>query len=132
MTNWNMVEVQWNQMASQVKARWTKLSVDEIEQIAGKRKRLVAKLQESYGIFQLEAENQVTTWVTKIAKLPTLEGAGTADTATTDTATTPTSTPTPASPADEAAPAAPTPAAEPTTPAEPARADEKAPEPAGN
>lgn len=68
MSNWNMVETQWTTMATQVKARWNKLSVAEIAVIGGKRSLLVAKLQENYNIFQLEAENQVNAWTTKLAR----------------------------------------------------------------
>jgi uncharacterized protein YjbJ (UPF0337 family) len=82
MSNWNMVETQWTTMATQVKARWTKLSAAEIAVIGGKRSLLVAKLQESYNIFQLEAENQVNAWTTKLARAaeaaaapPVVEGA---------------------------------------------------------
>ena len=83
MSNWNnMVETQWATMATQVKARWTKLSVAEIALIGGKRNLLVAKLQENYNIFQLEAENQVNAWTTKLVKAaeaaaapPVVEGA---------------------------------------------------------
>jgi uncharacterized protein YjbJ (UPF0337 family) len=129
MTNWNMVEAQWNQMASQVKARWTKLSVADIEKIAGKRNLLVAKLQESYGIFQLEAENQVTSWATKLAKAAAaaaapVEAAGTVDTATTPVA--------PEGAADIASPtASPDEPTEPRAPKAPA-AVLASPEPIGN
>jgi uncharacterized protein YjbJ (UPF0337 family) len=82
MNNWNMVETQWAAMATQVKARWTKLSAAEIAVIGGKRSLLVAKLQENYNIFQLEAENQVNAWTTKLARAaeaaaapPVVEGA---------------------------------------------------------
>jgi uncharacterized protein YjbJ (UPF0337 family) len=68
MTNWTMVENQWNLITAQVKARWTRLTIAEIENIGGKRALLVAKLQENYGIFQLEAENQVNSWTTKFEK----------------------------------------------------------------
>ncbi len=129
MTNWNMVEAQWNQMASQVKARWTKLSVADIEKIAGKRNLLVAKLQESYNIFQLEAENQVTSWTTKLVKAAAeaaapVEAAGTVDTATTPVA--------PEGAADIASPtASPDEPTEPRAPKQPVPADGKA-EPTGN
>ena len=66
MTNWNLVEGQWGSLTVKVKTRWGKLSAADIQGIGGHRPRLVAKLQESYNIFQLEAENQVNTWVTKL------------------------------------------------------------------
>lgn len=67
MTNWNLVEGQWGSLTVKVKTRWGKLSAADIQAIGGNRPRLVAKLQENYNIFQLEAENQVNTWVTKLA-----------------------------------------------------------------
>lgn len=96
MSNWNLVETQWTTMATQVKARWNKLSVAEIAVIGGKRSLLVAKLQENYNIFQLEAENQVNAWTTKLAKAaeaaaapPVVEGAAAVVTAGSDEKTAP-------------------------------------------
>lgn len=66
MTNWNLVQEQWSELATKVKARWGRLSAAEIQGMEGKRPRLIAKLQESYKIFQLEAENQVNTWTAKL------------------------------------------------------------------
>jgi uncharacterized protein YjbJ (UPF0337 family) len=66
MTNWKLIEEQWVSLMVKVKTRWGKLSPAEIQDIGGKRPKLIAKLQENYKIFQLEAENQVNSWVTKL------------------------------------------------------------------
>lgn len=131
MSNWNMVETQWTTMAPQVKARWTKLSVAEIALIGGKRNLLVAKLQENYNIFQLEAENQVNAWTTKLARAaeaaaapPVVEGAAEAAAEA--------AAPVVAGSDEKTAPAAPVASDEATVAAPAVDAAAQAPEPATN
>jgi len=63
--NWDRIEGNWKQMKGAVKEKWGKLTDDQFDLIAGKRDKLVGKIQEAYGCSRDEAEDQVKTWETK-------------------------------------------------------------------
>jgi uncharacterized protein YjbJ (UPF0337 family) len=65
--NWEQVEGQWHQVKGNLKAKWGKLTDDDVQHVSGKKEVLVGKLQERYGILKDEAEKQADEW---IAKLP--------------------------------------------------------------
>ncbi|MBK6687681.1 MAG: CsbD family protein [Deltaproteobacteria bacterium] len=69
--NWDQVEGQWLQLKGQVKAKWGKITDDELTTIAGKKDQLVGKLQEHYGIVKDDAERELDSWVasTKIDQI---------------------------------------------------------------
>lgn len=46
---WNQVEGNWNQFKGVVKEKWSDLSDDDLEQMEGRRDRIVGKIQERYG-----------------------------------------------------------------------------------
>jgi uncharacterized protein YjbJ (UPF0337 family) len=60
--NWEQAKGQWNQIKGSVRAKWGKLTNDDLDVIAGERERLVGKIQERYGIAKEEAEQQVAGW----------------------------------------------------------------------
>jgi len=60
--NWDQVEGKWKQLKGSIKAKWGKLTDDDLDFIAGKRQQLVGRLQERYGIAREEAEKQVNDW----------------------------------------------------------------------
>lgn len=60
--NWEHAVARWNQLKVQVKAKWSRLTDNDLEMIAGKRDHLVSKLQERYGIPSDEAERQLSHW----------------------------------------------------------------------
>jgi len=57
--NWDRIEGKWKQATGKVKAKWGKLTDDDIQLISGKRDQLVGKVQERYGIAKDDAERQV-------------------------------------------------------------------------
>jgi len=61
--NWNEMERKWKQIQSSVKERWTKLTDDDLDIIAGKREGLVGKLQERYGITREAAQQDADGWL---------------------------------------------------------------------
>lgn len=61
--NWNQVEGQWNQLKGEVKAKWGKLTDDDLTTIGGKKDQLVGKLQQHYGLMKDEAEKQLDAWI---------------------------------------------------------------------
>ncbi|PZU53109.1 MAG: CsbD family protein [Thauera sp.] len=57
--NWDTVEGNWKQFKGTVKARWGKLTDDELDVIAGKRMELSGRIQEAYGLTKEQAERQI-------------------------------------------------------------------------
>ncbi len=51
----------WKQLRGQVKAKWGKLTDDELDQIAGNFDMLVGKIQEKYGKGREEIERELET-----------------------------------------------------------------------
>jgi uncharacterized protein YjbJ (UPF0337 family) len=60
--NWDRIEGNWRQVKGKVKEQWGKLSVDQLEVIAGKRIGLVGRIQEAYGLSRNETEKQIVDW----------------------------------------------------------------------
>jgi uncharacterized protein YjbJ (UPF0337 family) len=63
--NWNEVARRWNEERSDIKSRWTKLTGDDLRTIDGNEKRLVAKIEERYGILEENALVEVNEWLEK-------------------------------------------------------------------
>jgi uncharacterized protein YjbJ (UPF0337 family) len=71
--NWDQASGSWNQIKGAVKEKWGKLTDDDLQVIAGKRDRLVGKIQERYGIAKEAAEEQVARWTvpdSNVAEMP--------------------------------------------------------------
>lgn len=64
--NWDIVEGKWKQFTGSAKENWGKLTNDDLDQAAGKRDKLVGKIQEKYGVAKDEAEKQVDDWSSKL------------------------------------------------------------------
>lgn len=60
--NWDRVETNWRPLKSKFKEQWSTLTDSQLEMIAGKRERLIAVLQENYGLSRDEVERQVGEW----------------------------------------------------------------------
>ncbi len=63
--NWDQIEGNWKQFTGSAKAKWGKLTDDEIQQAEGKREKLAGLIQEKYGIAKEEAEKQVDEFASK-------------------------------------------------------------------
>jgi uncharacterized protein YjbJ (UPF0337 family) len=61
--NWDIVEGKWMQFRGDVRSKWGKLTDDDLDQIAGKKDRLVGVLQERYGRRRDEAERDIDDWL---------------------------------------------------------------------
>jgi uncharacterized protein YjbJ (UPF0337 family) len=55
----DILEGKWKQIRGKVKETWGDLTDDELDQISGRRDRLIGKLQEKYGHSRMEAEREV-------------------------------------------------------------------------
>ncbi len=69
--NTDVMEGKWKQMRGQMKEWWGKLTDDDFDVIAGKRDKLVGKLQERYGWAKRDAEDEIAR------RLREFESAGT-------------------------------------------------------
>jgi uncharacterized protein YjbJ (UPF0337 family) len=57
--NKDILEGNWKQLRGAIRQKWGELTDDELEQIAGKRDKLVGSLQKRYGYTKDEASRQV-------------------------------------------------------------------------
>lgn len=57
--NEDILEGKWKQLRGAVRETWGELTDDELDQIAGKRDRLVGILQEKYGYTRDEVERRI-------------------------------------------------------------------------
>lgn len=60
--NWDRIEGNWKQLKGNVKEKWGKLTDDDFDVIAGKRDKLIGKIQDAYGCSRDDADRQVRTW----------------------------------------------------------------------
>jgi len=66
--NWEHIKADWLNAKGKVKAKWGKLTDDDMKLIEGKSDQLVAKLRERYGYAKDEAERQVDAFLKNIDK----------------------------------------------------------------
>lgn len=59
---WERIAGNWEALESDVKARWDKLSGDDLAELDGEREVLVGKVQDAYGMTRAEAEADVDDW----------------------------------------------------------------------
>jgi uncharacterized protein YjbJ (UPF0337 family) len=57
--NEDKIKGQWKQVAGKVKAKWGKLTDDDLKVAEGNSEYLAGKVQERYGVARGEAEKQV-------------------------------------------------------------------------
>ena len=61
--DWNRIEGNWKQFGGSVKAKWGKLTDDDLAVINGRRDQLEGKIQERYGIAKDQVRSDVDTWL---------------------------------------------------------------------
>jgi uncharacterized protein YjbJ (UPF0337 family) len=64
--NWDRIAGEWKQIGARVKAKWAKLTDDDLNAVGARKDALIGKIQERYGILREEAERQVDDWVAKM------------------------------------------------------------------
>ncbi len=57
--NEDTIKGQWKQLSGKIKAKWGKLTDDDLKQAEGNSQYLAGRLQERYGIARDEADRQV-------------------------------------------------------------------------
>jgi uncharacterized protein YjbJ (UPF0337 family) len=61
------IEAQWEQLSGEFKARWGKLTDDDLKVGRGTTEYLTERLQERYGISRKEAKKQIAAFDTRNA-----------------------------------------------------------------
>jgi uncharacterized protein YjbJ (UPF0337 family) len=64
--NEDKLQGQWKQLAGKVKAKWGKLTDDDLTVAGGNSEYLEGKLQERYGIARDEAKRQVKEFSSRL------------------------------------------------------------------
>ena len=68
--NWDQIEGRWKDVKGRFREKWAKLTDDDLESIAGKKDRLLGKLQAYYGHKKEDAEKEVDTFLGRIPSNP--------------------------------------------------------------
>ena len=63
--NWDMVEGNWKQLKGAVKEQWGKLTDDDLDVAAGKRDKLVGRVQQRYGKAREVVEREVDEFIAR-------------------------------------------------------------------
>jgi uncharacterized protein YjbJ (UPF0337 family) len=61
--NWEKIAGEWREAKGKLRAKWGKLTDDDLEAIAGRKDVLVGRLQQRYGRKKEEAERDVDTFL---------------------------------------------------------------------
>lgn len=61
--NWDQIEGEWKNLKGNIREKWAKFTDDDLELIAGKKDRLVGKLQERYGLAKDRAEAELDQYI---------------------------------------------------------------------
>ena len=60
--DWELIQSNWGQYKLNARMRWSRLSLDEFDRIAGDREKLLGRISEVYGMSAEEAELQLAAW----------------------------------------------------------------------
>jgi len=60
--NEDKIKGQWKQLAGKLKAKWGKLTDDDLDVIEGRREQLEGKLQQRYGFAKDQIHKDVDDW----------------------------------------------------------------------
>jgi uncharacterized protein YjbJ (UPF0337 family) len=61
--NWDQISGQWREAKGKLRAKWGKLTDDDLEAINGKKDVLIGRLQQRYGQKKDDAERDVDTFL---------------------------------------------------------------------
>ena len=61
--DWNRIEGNWKQFEGKVKAKWGKLTDDDLAMVNGRREQLEGKIQEHYGQSRDQIRKDVDDWL---------------------------------------------------------------------
>jgi uncharacterized protein YjbJ (UPF0337 family) len=61
--NWDQIEGKWKQYKGDAKAKWGKLTDDDLDVAAGRRDKLAGRIQERYGYERERAEREADEFI---------------------------------------------------------------------
>jgi uncharacterized protein YjbJ (UPF0337 family) len=64
--NWDEIKGRWNELSGRFREEWSKISKDEMDQVAGSRRELLGKIQAKYGMAREEAERRLREFQEKL------------------------------------------------------------------
>ena len=56
--NWDQIEGKWTEIKGKIRAKFNKLTDDDLDAIAGKKDQLVGRIQQRYGYAKDQAEKE--------------------------------------------------------------------------
>lgn len=59
----DVLKGQWNQLKGRIRQQWGRLTDDDVAQVKGERDVLIGKIQEYYGRTRIEAEAELSGWL---------------------------------------------------------------------
>jgi len=65
--DWDRISGNWAHWRSRIRERWSRLTNDELDSVAGRRDLLVGRIQNAYGLENGEAERQLRNWERNLA-----------------------------------------------------------------
>lgn len=60
---WNAIQSRWKTMVPSIRASWTELTEDDLEEVGGDLAGLASLIHERYGLPRPEAERQIESWL---------------------------------------------------------------------
>lgn len=60
--NWSQIEAAWNDYKGDFQRQWSRISGARMASTLGRRERLAAEVQRTYGISKEETETQISDW----------------------------------------------------------------------
>ena len=64
--NWDQISGNWLELKGKVKAKWGKLTDDDLTTIGGKKDQLAGILQQRYGFAKEQAETELDAFTTSL------------------------------------------------------------------
>ena len=65
--DWDRISGNWAHWRSRIRERWSRLTNDELDSVAGRRDLLVGQIKKAYGLESGEAERQLRNWERNLA-----------------------------------------------------------------
>jgi uncharacterized protein YjbJ (UPF0337 family) len=61
--DWDRVEGNWTQFRGKVQKHWNKLTEEDLNEAAGRREELAARIQKRYGLEKAAAHREIEDWM---------------------------------------------------------------------
>jgi uncharacterized protein YjbJ (UPF0337 family) len=66
LMNWDQIKGEWKEAKGKLRAKWGKLTDDDMETIGGKKDVLIGRLQQRYGWKKDEAERSLDDYLKEV------------------------------------------------------------------